>query len=201
MRHEGLDVGDTWMWARDNGSRHNRTIPKELGVTRRADMRAGGIGWLRAEISGSRYHLTQDDGVGLVVVPVFDWPEPGDLDGLIDLIGFQPSRPDRWYTLTAQAQCLGGWHADSVREQTPLWPLAGDPPPPTLRIYSTPLEWLQHGCDGMVILHPEFQSYILHRIKRVLVQKPTFGARLRSDLMTRDVPQIYVETQVQSEAA
>lgn len=201
MLHEGIDVGDVWMLARDNSARLNPAYPKANGITRAADMVAGGIGWLRGETSGSSYYLTEDDGQWLVVVPVFDRPEPGDLWGLIDLIGFLPAEPARWYTLTAEAQCLGGWHADAVRDQTPIWRLADDPPPPALRIYSAPLEWLQHRCDGVVILHPEFQSYVLHRIENVLVQNATFGAKLRNDLMTRDVPQIYVDIQNQSVAA
>lgn len=122
------------------------------GVTREAIM-AGLVGLARMRPVGALWE-PDENGTVAFITPVrvhpgntahdIESPYPkravraGDI---IDLIAWHPSRPDTWVLRTGEAVALG---AIQYR--------LSDEPAADLKVRSSPLEWLRHGADGVVVL-------------------------------------------------
>ena len=134
-----------WLALPDVG-RVGRKILGDLGVTRDAIHRAGGLARARIQVIGRTW---RPDLVGFpaVVMPVWDGAAPSIFEAvehplLIDMIAWRPSESWRWfYRVGARRAVLGADHLDLAH--TEGWPIT---------LESTPLEWLQADCRGAVLL-------------------------------------------------
>ena len=95
-----LDLAREWLATPSLNSRQRREI-EDLGVTREAVHRAGGLGWARASITG-RLYIPSDVGDVAIIQPVWAGPAPSiyqavDDPLLDDLIGWRLEEPTRWY--------------------------------------------------------------------------------------------------------
>ena len=84
-----------------------------------------------------RFFEFHPDGEWAVIVPVID------VDELVDLIAFDPSKPEKWWYRVGGEHLLDG---DALGDQ-----LLGKP----LHIFKTPLSWLIGGCGGVVVFDIE----------------------------------------------
>ena len=109
------------------------------GVSVTAFMTSGWPGVDRLATVGRLWH-PHPSGQDMVILPV--WRGPGPLYEadpiLADLIAFTTAQPDHWfYRLGVQGLVLGDDHLGHA--------LAGRL---AICLHSTPLAWLQAGCDG-----------------------------------------------------
>jgi len=62
--------------------------------------------------------------------------------GAVDLVAFHPAKPHRWALRCGNAEWLGAIEPQYLA-------------PDSVRVWRTPLAWLQAGCRGIVLLSPE----------------------------------------------
>jgi hypothetical protein len=107
------------------------------------------IGVSRIAVDGDRYSPWGDTTGCAFIVPVrVDWSDtPESTRGieavrsgnLIDLLALCPERSDRWALRLGDADWIGT-----------MPPQYGNPDP--VRIWRSPVRWLQSGCRGLVML-------------------------------------------------
>jgi hypothetical protein len=123
--------------------------------------------------SDGRFELTEA-GDPAWVMPVWDRPRPLDdglgegwADEILDLVAFDPANPSNVQTLLGEP-LLGGLEverASYLREP--------------LRLYGSPLSWLQASGDGAVILDWEhFPHLALSTVDRVICESFALAERL-----------------------
>lgn len=92
------------------------------------------------------YQPAPDEGLQVIVVPVGVEGEVG-WDHLHDLVAFRPGETARWWRRTGNSVLLnpeGARRAEHFNELLPVW--------------SSPLSWLQHGGQGVVVL--DWSAYL-----------------------------------------
>ena len=92
-----------------------------------------------------------DDGLEAVVIEALG----EDAEKVEDLIAWLPGEPDKWRSWAGIARALG-----TAAAVNPASYAFGDP----LRIYRTPLGWLQAGCCGLVPLDMRWTARFLASI-------------------------------------
>lgn len=80
-----------------------------------------------------RFFEFHPDGEWAVIVPMID------VDELVDLLAFNPREPEKWWFRDGAERLLDG---DALGDQ-----LLGK----VLKVFRTPLSWLQGRCAGVVI--------------------------------------------------
>ncbi len=134
-----------WLGTPDLNSRQRRQL-EDLGVTRKATLRAGHLGWARVSTTGRLFTPT-DVGDVMIVQPVWAGPAPSIYQAvehplLDDLLAWHPEEPIRWhYRLGTPGAVLGSDHLALAHEQG--WPIC---------FATTPLDWLRGDCRGAVLL-------------------------------------------------
>lgn len=129
----------------DLNSRQRRQL-EELGVTREARHRCGGLGWSRVSITG-RLYIPSDAGDVAIIMPVWAGAAPSIYQAvedplLDDLIAWHPDNPTRWlYRLGTSGAVLGADNLDLAHSEG--WPIC---------FALTPLQWLRGDCRGSVLL-------------------------------------------------
>ena len=119
----------------------------KLDVDRAAALRAGGLAWARITTAGRAFDFDRG-GIPAVIQPVWRGPAPSIECGvehpcLANLIGWRPAEPGRWwYRWGCDSPALGDEYLDDAHQHH--HPLV---------CYSTPLDWLQNGCVGCVLLN------------------------------------------------
>ncbi len=107
-------------------------ILKRHGVT---DPCARSICGLAKIVRMGRFYEPHPDGDWSIIVPAID------VDELVDLLAFDPSRPEQWWYRIGGERLLDG---DALGNQ-----LMHN----HLHVFRTPLEWLKGGCAGVVIFN------------------------------------------------
>lgn len=97
-----------------------------------------GLTQIDADTTG-RFYQPVDDGAPAIIVPVLDAEE------LVDLLAFDPRRPERWWLRIGAVPLLGG---DELAYLLLGPKLFAEP----LWVHRTPLNWLRNSCHGVVIL-------------------------------------------------
>lgn len=117
-----------------------------LGIDRSAAQRAGGLAWSRITTAGRAFDF-DPAGIPSIIQPVWRGPAPSIYQGvehpiLADLIAWRPTEPARWwYRWRCDTPVLGDEYLDDAhRHHHPLI------------CHLTPLDWLQNGCVGCVLL-------------------------------------------------
>ena len=106
---------------------------------------APGVGSIRPLREG-RFEFAEN-GRSVAVLPVYDSETPAwaplehRFDGLLDLLAFDPTRPDCWWLRRGQALLLGSIYVGLALE-------AGC----ALPVYSSPMSWLRANAEGLVVL-------------------------------------------------
>lgn len=119
---------------------------EELGVTREAIHRAGGLGWARVSTAG-RVYTPSDAGDVAIIMPVWAGPAPSiyravEDPRLADLLAWRPEEPTRWhYRLGTPGTVLGADYLGLAHSEG--WPIC---------FALTPLAWLFGNCRGAVVL-------------------------------------------------
>ena len=134
-----------WLATPGLNSRQLRQL-EELGVTREAEQRGGGLGWARVLTTG-RLYMPCDSGDVAIIMPVWAGPAPSIYQAvenpqLADLIAWRPEEPTRWtYRLGTPGGMLGADNLELAHSEG--WPITFE---------LTPLAWLLADCRGAVLL-------------------------------------------------
>ncbi len=119
---------------------------ENLGVSRQAILRGGGLGWARVCATGRLYEPSATGGIAFIQ-PVWDGPAPsiyqlGDDTALIDLIAWRLDDPGRWLCReVTPTAALGQEYLDAAHfDNKPVV------------LFLTPLDWLKADCRGAVLL-------------------------------------------------
>ena len=134
-----------WLATPSLNSRQLRQL-EELGVTREAIHRCGGLGWARVLTTG-RLYRPADAGDVMLILPVWAGPVPSIYQAvehprLADLLAWRPEEPTRWhYRLGTLGAALGADNLDLAHAEG--WPITFE---------LMPLAWLLANCRGAVLL-------------------------------------------------
>ena len=134
-----------WLATPSLNSRQLRQL-EELGVTREAMHRAGGLGWARVSTTG-RLYMPSDTGDVAFIMPIWAGPAPSIYEAveyprLDDLIAWRPDCPTRWhYRLGTPGTALGAAAIELAHAEG--WAITFE---------LTPLTWLLGNCRGAVLL-------------------------------------------------
>ncbi|MCZ6588390.1 MAG: hypothetical protein O7B24_10660 [Alphaproteobacteria bacterium] len=140
-----LDLMAEWAATPSLNSRQRKQL-EELGVTREATQRSGGLGWARVSIAG-RLYVPSHAGDVAIIQPVWAGPAPSIYQAvehtqLADLIAWLPEEPTRWfYRLGAPGAVLGANNLELAHSEG--WPITFE---------LSPLAWLLADCRGAVLL-------------------------------------------------
>ena len=142
---DNLDLMAEWLGTSSLNSRQRRQL-EELGVTREAVHRCGGLGWTRVSTTG-RLYMPSDAGDVAIIMPIWAGPAPSIYEAveyplLDDLIAWRLEEPTRWhYRLGTPGTPLGADHLDLAHAEG--WPIC---------FALMPLAWLQGNCCGAMLL-------------------------------------------------
>ena len=134
-----------WLATPGLNSRQLRQL-EELGVTREAIHRCGGLGWARVLPTG-RLYMPCDSGDVAIIMPIWAGPAPSIYEAveeprLDDLVAWSLEEPTRWhYRLGTSGAVLGADNLDLAHAEG--WPITFE---------LTPLAWLLGNCRGSVLL-------------------------------------------------
>ncbi len=140
------DLMAEWLATPSLNSRQRKQL-EELGVTREAILRAGGLGWARVSTIGGRCYTPRDAGEVKFIVPAWAGPVPSIYQAvehpvLADLLAWHPEEPTRWwYRIGGHGAVLGADNLDLAHVE-------GLP----ISFALTPLDWLRGDCRGAVLL-------------------------------------------------
>ena len=143
---DDLDLMAEWLTTSSINSKQRRQL-LDLGVTREAIHRTGGLAWARVSTIGGRCYTPSHAGDVMVIQPVWAGPAPSIYQGvehpvLADFIAWHPSEPTRWwYRIGDPGAVLGAYHLELAHSE--------DLP---VSFAITPLDWLTGDCRGAVLL-------------------------------------------------
>ena len=117
------------------------------------------------------------------MLPIYDAETPAwaplqhRFYGLLDLLAFEPARPDRWWLRRGQAPLLGSIYVGLALE-------AGC----ALPVYASPMNWIKANGQGLVILNWETGPDLLLDVGEFVAEDVALGNRLAAALR----PKIWV---------
>ncbi len=129
-----------------NRSQEHRQHLAEAGITFEAMLRAGDLGVARIATTG-RLYMPAPDGFPVLIMAAWSPAPPSiytvvESPEILDLLALRLDQPETWWRRVAEPGLVLG-------EDRYLEAIATGAP---LRVYDTPLAWLQAGCDGAVFL-------------------------------------------------
>lgn len=151
------------------------------------------LGFERIETEGALY-TPNDDGMGAVILPVFEWEAGGpylDEEGrllptppepelvLVDLAASRPSDPCRWWLRRNEPATMLGREnlEDAARAENPI------------QLFRKPLSWLQDGGRGVVLLNSDHLQHVFQGLSEVICEDLEQG-RWFSNWMKQPTPPI-----------
>ena len=140
-----LDLAREWLATPSLNSRQRRQI-EDLGITREAIHRAGGLGWARVSTVG-RLYRPADSGDVAIIQPVWAGPAPSIYEAVedyvvSDVLAWRLEEPTRWwYRLGTPGAVLGADNLGLAHIEG--WPITFE---------LSPLAWLLADCRGAVLL-------------------------------------------------
>ena len=154
-----------------------------------------------------------DDGaVEAVVHAVLSRPLNSRLSGFdnfVDLVAWDPKRPDKWWLrMGGVATWIGaGAIMDAASEDWDEW-LYGHPQP-GLTLHQTPLDWLKAGArnDGAVVLQDGRRLWrdIFQGVKKITVADTAFAdvvyKKIKKRPPTAKLPEVWLDEKIKDEAA
>ncbi len=134
-----------------------------------------GVGSIRP-LQGGCFEFAEN-GRSVAVLPVYDsetpvWaPLEHRFEGLLDLLAFDPARPDCWWLRRGQALLLGSIYVGLAIEADCALP-----------VYATPWSWMKANAEGLVVLDWEAVSALLRHAGEFLAEDVELGNRLEAAL-------------------
>lgn len=120
-----------------------------------------------------RFYEPRPGGEYAIIVPVMDGEE------LVDLLAFDPRKPDRWWVRLDACCFLGG---DNIFCQSA-----------PIEIWRTPLRWLKATCEGVVVLDWGAASPTLRPLEEAHAEDTDHGQDIRRRLQQPlPIPEIRV---------
>ena len=135
---------------------------------------APGVGSIKP-LQDGRFQFAEN-GVSAVILPIYDsetpaWAPPEHrFEGLLDLLAFDPTRPDHWWLRRGQTALLGFIYLGLVLEEGCALP-----------VYSNPLSWLRADGAGVVVLDWEWVPDLLLGFE-LIAEDVALGDRLAATL-------------------
>ncbi len=142
---------------------------------------APGVGSI-TPLQDGRFEFTEN-GRSVAVLPVYDSATPAwsplehRFDGLLDLIAFDPARPDCWWLRRGQALLLGSIYVGLAIEADLALP-----------IFANPMSWMKANAEGVVVLDWKVAPSLLLDAGEFLAEDVELGNRLDTALK----PEIWV---------
>lgn len=128
----------------------------------------------------SRYHIDADPAFIILAL---------DLDGQpADLVAWRPDPRGFLGSWLGRTPLLGEEQVEMPRLDLPL------------RVHETPLGWLKHGREGVVVIDPTMAAPALIDAAPLAVSTPAFAVRLRN-MLHRTPPRIVVDAAMLTEVA
>ena len=118
-----------------------------------------------------------ENGRSVAVLPVYDSATPAwsplehRFDGLLDLLAFDPTQPERWWLRRGQALLLGSIYVGLALEADSALP-----------IYANPMSWIKANAEGVVVLDWEAAPSLLLDASEFLAEDVALGDRLQAAL-------------------
>lgn len=134
-----------------------------------------GVGSIRPLQDGSFEFA--ETGRSVTVLPVYDSETPAwaplehRFEGLLDLLAFDPTRPDCWWLRRGRALLLGSIYVGLALE-------AGC----ALPVYSNPMSWIKANAEGLVVLDWEAASDLLLDVGEFVAEDVDLGERIEAAL-------------------
>ena len=173
-------------------------LTEALDIPRSAIEECGGLGIMKITTSGRYFEPVDGDaGAAALIVPVWQPDLGGDL---IDLLALHLDHPAQFFVRTGAAKCLGMSFADDVRDHTTLWSLPGDVHP-FLELFPNPLIWLRANCQGTVLLHQAWITYVLTGIRAITAHSERHAQALHELMTWPEAPTIFLQRQRKAAAA
>jgi hypothetical protein len=152
------------------------------GVTFKALLGDWPIGAANVTFDGKGHFNFADDGERALTFVTFNAREP------IDLIAWHP-RTGKIGSYTGAATFLGD-EDDAINPGT--WSCGGD-----LIIHATPLEWLQHEREGLVIINFKRAATALRNAKSIFCEDINAARKLRPAIRAASKPLVKIYTTAQ----
>lgn len=174
-----MNVSDEFLKHVDGLTDFHLSHLKTMGITGAAISNAGLIGFSRVDPDG-QYWQPEGFGIPALILPV---GPVNSLSSIVDMVAFHTNHPDKWWLRTGHGPLLGYYEVSRCG-------FFGE----QLTIYSNPLQWLQAGCDGAVILDWDTcLPFWLSGVENIYCPDPATGDRLSEALQKNiELPQIRV---------
>ena len=171
------------------------TVGRSLGISEVAVRVVGFLGLTRISASGDCYEPSED-GPLAAVFPVADGPWD-EVPEVYDLLAVRLNNSERFWTRLGNARVLGRWNI-SHATLLATWPIPGDSTAP-LKVFKTPLGWLQSGCDGACLIDTSWAAYELSMVPRIEPQDWGHGQELHRSIYTpAHLPRIVQRQELQA---
>jgi len=126
-------------WAMTHGRYQNQMAAADVSpvaIYGTAPRLHGHFGPARVRFHGDLYE-PDPDGKEVFLIGVSEHPD----ELIIDIVAFQPSKPNKWWLRLGNAVVLGLHDARlALFEEKPVF------------VHATPLDWLRNDCRGCVVL-------------------------------------------------
>ena len=129
-----------------NRSQEHRQHLADVGITFQAMLRAGDLGVERIATTG-RLYMPAPDGFPALIMAIWS-PAPPSIycaiedPEILDLIAFRTDDPGRWWHCIGEPDLILGEdrYLDATQTGAPL------------KVFDSPIAWLQGNCEGACIL-------------------------------------------------
>ncbi len=154
----------------------------EAGLDLDAYLEHGGLGVARAEVHKCGFWQPCDDGVPVLVAPVFDGAVSPER--LVDLAAWLPSAPGRFWRRSGWGVLLG-WPALAAARRH------GEP----MRLHPTPQHWIADQWRGACILDWQHGLAEMEDVPGIVCDSVTFAEHIERRLKQRAprLPAVMVE--------
>ncbi len=140
-----------------NRSQEHRRHLADAGIAFQAMLRAGDLGVERIAATG-RLYTPHPNGFPAVILAVWA-PAPPSIyspvenPAILDLLALRLDKPSTWWRRVGEPGLVLGedLYLDAVDQGTPL------------KVYSSPLSWLQRGCAGACFLDDAESRWAVER--------------------------------------
>jgi len=155
----------------------HRDMMLAWGVSPTSQIKAGLYGVASIRIDKAGHFDFANDGRLAFLLPVYDDPASVDGDyshhymrGMIDIVGWMPDDPAKFWLHTGVAWALG---SDQARIAS--WGNSGP-----LRVHRSPVDWLRSGCRGTVVIDQKTNGPDrLGRVKHLIASNRQHAQRLK----------------------
>ena len=181
-----------------------------FGITVKVMTLAPGLGIQIAHIeaSGEHFQFTEAGAGRKAVILITDLIEGDEGAEIVDLLAFEPDRPDQWWLRLGIANWLAAYQLDrrtvcglgAAPLLTPLTMPDGYTVE-ALHLHRDPLSWLRAGCRGAVPLVPEALNDLRFLDTTVLCEDLAHAEEIEQQLLSPAARMPVLQVPISPEAA